>query len=417
MLQNITKKISISKNNRETSKYYHQDLKNSEKISCLRLVRSKGLKRSEFFNIINKFSNANSAIKNINDYLRQKNITKPVSIASEAEILKELEDCQKIGARIITFYEDDYPELLKEIPDPPLAFTFRGNINLIHQNIIAIIGTRNASFNGCKFAEKISRELGEENIIIASGLARGIDQAAHRAAINSGTIAVIGGGIDNIYPHENKNLYQDIIEQGLLISEYKIGSPPKANHFPQRNRIISGLSLGVVVIEAKLRSGSLITSRFALEQNREIFAVPGSPFDPRYQGTNLLIKQGAKLIENKDDILTEITEISNLKDKTNYKKLEYNDISSRIVKNNDYIKNGEEYEEKENKSQYKSFCGDDTKDISTIILNKINYAPILIQTLIDELDISAKTLNIILTELEIANKIIIANDKIHLNNN
>jgi DNA processing protein len=301
--------------------------------------------------------------------------------------------------------------------------TFKGNIDLINKNIIAIVGTRNASFNGLKFAEKISYEIGLNNIITVSGLARGIDTAAHKASLNSGTIGVIAGGIDNIYPKENANLYEEIINKGLLISENPLGTAPRSVNFPRRNRIISGLALGLVVVEATLRSGTLISARFALEQNREVFAVPGSPFDPRYEGTNNLIKQGAKLTQNSEDVLEEITKLSEYK--TNVE-ASVSDLSSNLLLESPIIydnlratkttsnSSGNIFDSKKDAPKKELFNNQKTQNIEKLILSKINYTPISIEILINELEISAKTANEVLLELELMDKIINENGKISL---
>jgi DNA processing protein len=178
-----------------------------------------------------------------------------------------------------------------------------GNIALLRKDMLAVVGARNASALGRKFAQILSRDLGEAGLVIVSGLARGIDSAAHEAALSRGTVAVVAGGVDVVYPPENESLYRAIASQGAIISEMRLGEAPQARHFPRRNRLISGLSRGVVVVEAAERSGSLITANYALEQNREIFAVPGSPLDPRAKGANRLIRDGATLIESAEDVL------------------------------------------------------------------------------------------------------------------
>jgi len=213
---------------------------------------------------------------------------------------------EKFGAEMIIAGSADYPKALAATEGAPPLITVKGNKVLLQQSCIGIVGARNASLAGMKIAGTIAENLGKANCVVVSGLARGIDTAAHKASIKTGTIAVIAGGIDSVYPPENKNLQQQIYEEGLVVAELPFGAAPKAEHFPQRNRIISGISQGVAVIEATLRSGSLITARLALEQGREVFAVPGSPLDPRAEGPNRLIKQGATLIESAEDILQNI---------------------------------------------------------------------------------------------------------------
>ncbi len=196
-----------------------------------------------------------------------------------------------------------YPQRLAEIDDAPPLLAVRGNIAALTRPMIAIVGSRNASAAGLKFAERIAHELGEAGFVIASGLARGIDAAAHRASLATGTVAVLAGGHDHIYPEQHLDLLDAILPGGAAISEMPFGWEPRAQDFPRRNRLISGLSLGVVIVEAAKRSGSLITARLALEQGREVFAVPGSPIDPRAEGTNGLLKQGATLVTEAADVL------------------------------------------------------------------------------------------------------------------
>jgi DNA processing protein len=208
-----------------------------------------------------------------------------------------------MGGGIILACEASYPLALSAIEDAPPVLSYIGHTNLLDQATVAIVGARNASLNGRKFAGKLAGELGGHNYIIASGMARGIDTGAHQGALETGTIAVLAGGLDVIYPKENEGVYNDIARRGLLVSEARLGEQPTARHFPRRNRIISGLAQAAVVVEASKRSGSLITARMAGEQGREVFAVPGFPGDPRAQGPNYLIQDGAYLIQSAEDII------------------------------------------------------------------------------------------------------------------
>ena len=185
---------------------------------------------------------------------------------------------------------------------PPILF-FKGNLDLLKKDGIGIVGTRNSSANGCAITRKISAQIGEAGFVTISGLARGVDTEAHKATLETGTIAVVAGGLDSVYPPENEKLFKQIEQQGLLLTENPIGTQPQARHFPQRNRIIAGLCVGLLVVEAAKRSGSLITAEYAAKEGREVFAVPGSPLDPRCSGTNYLIKNGACLVEGIDDIV------------------------------------------------------------------------------------------------------------------
>src|SRR6201999_1610 len=223
------------------------------------------------------------------------------------EIRREVERTERIGARYIAACEPDYPESLAAIEDAPPVMVAGRNLELLERPTVAIVGARNASMNGRKMAARLAADLGEAGFVVVSGLARGIDTEAHKAALAHGTIAVVAGGIDVVYPPENRDLQARIFDQHCIVAEAPLGTEPMARHFPRRNRIISGLAPGVVLVEAAKNSGSLITARMALEQGREVFAVPGSPLDPRAQCTNGLIRDGATLTETADDVLRVLT--------------------------------------------------------------------------------------------------------------
>ena len=223
---------------------------------------------------------------------------------------REIAAAEEFGATFLASCEDAYPPRLAEIDDAPPLIAARGNVAALARPMIALVGARNASAAGLKFAERLARDLGEAGFVIASGLARGVDAAAHRASLPTGTVAVLAGGQDRIYPEENIGLLDTLLAEGAAVSEMPLGWTPRAQDFPRRNRIISGLSLGVVIVEAAKRSGSLITARFALEQGREVFAVPGSPIDPRAEGTNGLLKQGATLVTEAADVLAAVRPIA-----------------------------------------------------------------------------------------------------------
>ena len=365
-----------------------------EKIDWIRLSRSQNIGRNTFFNLLKFFGSVEVALKNVEEFSLKGGLKKPIKLYPKEKAEQEWENCQRIGAKIVTFIDSEYPKLLKQISDPPPLITVRGNVDLLNQNIIAIVGPRNASFNGCKFAGKIVEELGSAGLVISSGMARGIDTVAHNSSLKTGTIAVVAGGIDYIYPPENRDLYYKIVESGVVISEIAYGVIPRGGNFPQRNRIISGISLGVVVAEATLRSGTLITARFAIEQNREVFAVPGSPFDPRSQGTNRLIRQGAKLITNVYDILEEIDNIRNIEEP---------DLELRDKENDNFI-------------GFEEIVPSDSEiaRVQKLIMEKINYAPVFIDELVAELQISTKIINIVCIQLELADKIENNNGKISI---
>ncbi len=279
------------------------ELNAEQRLDWLRLWRSENVGPITFGQLLARFGSARAALEAVPELARRGGRRGAIRICSAAEAEREVAATRAAGARLVALCEPDYPRPLAAIPDAPPLLAVKGHAHLFAERTIAIVGARNASAAGVRFARDISRELGQLGFVIASGLARGIDTAAHEGALESGTVAVLAGGIDVVYPAENEGLYGTIVEQGAVIAEQPVGKQPQGRHFPSRNRLISGLSLGVLVVEAALRSGSLITARMALEQNREVFAVPGSPLDPRCRGSNRLIRDGAALIETADHVI------------------------------------------------------------------------------------------------------------------
>jgi DNA processing protein len=262
-----------------------------------------------FRSLINHFGSARAALGRLPDLARRGGASRQVRICSEQDAAAEIAAGNNIGVSLVAPTEPGYPPRLALIDDAPPLLGVRGMLDLLARPMIAIVGSRNASGAGLKFAGTLARDLSDAGFVIASGLARGIDQAAHRASIDGGTIAVLAGGHDRVYPTEHEDLLETIVQSGAAISEMPLGHVPRARDFPRRNRLISGVSLGVVVVEAAHRSGSLITARIAAEQGREVFAVPGSPLDPRAAGTNDLIKQGATLTTEASDVINAVTPI------------------------------------------------------------------------------------------------------------
>jgi DNA processing protein len=274
----------------------------SERLAWLRLARTENVGPVTFASLIARFGTATAALEAV-PKLAARGGKREFVIPPESEIAHELAGLEKLGGRFLLSCEPDFPAGLAALEPPPPAIAVLGHAHLLQKDMIAIVGARNASALGRKLAWMLARELGEAGLAVVSGLARGIDAAAHDAALESGTVAVVAGGIDIVYPPENQGLYDAIRDSGVLISEMRLGEAPQARHFPRRNRLISGLSRGVVVVEAAERSGSLITADYALEQGREIFAVPGSPLDPRARGCNRLLRDGAILTESAEDVL------------------------------------------------------------------------------------------------------------------
>lgn len=284
-------------------------LTDEQRLDWLRLIRSDNVGPRTFRALVNHFGGARSALKALPDLARRGGADRPGRICSLSEAEQELDASRRREIAFIALGEPDYPPRLRMIDDPPPLIAVRGKRAALAAPMVAIVGSRNASAAGTKFAARIASDLGQAGLTIVSGLARGIDAAAHHATIETGTIAVLAGGHDHIYPPEHEDLLETILVHGAAITEMPLTWTPRGRDFPRRNRLISGLALGVVVIEAARRSGSLITARLALEQGREVFAVPGSPLDPRAEGSNGLLKQGATLVTGVADIVAVLTPI------------------------------------------------------------------------------------------------------------
>jgi DNA processing protein len=278
-------------------------LSDARRRDWLRLSRAQNVGPVTFAQLIARFGTASAALEAL-PRLVQRGGGEKARIPSIDQINSEIEALARLGGRMIASCEPDFPRGLAAAEPPPPIISVLGHVSLLQREMVAIVGARNASALGRKLATTIATEISEAGLVIASGLARGIDAAAHEGSLSNGTVAVVAGGVDNIYPPENAALYERIRAQGCIVSEMPLSQTPQARHFPRRNRIISGLSRGVVIVEASEGSGSLITANYALEQGREIFAVPGSPLDPRAKGTNRLIREGATLTESAQDVLT-----------------------------------------------------------------------------------------------------------------
>ncbi|RYB04965.1 DNA-processing protein DprA [Lichenibacterium ramalinae] len=279
-----------------------RDLDEAEALDWLRLIRSENVGPRTFKTLLDRYGSAGAALKALPG-LAKKATSRAITVCSAAEAEAEWLRARKLNIRFVALCEDAYPEALRAIDAPPPLLAVAGRVDVLARPIVGIVGSRNASATGLILTERLARGVAEAGYVVASGLARGIDVKAHMATLDTGTVAVLAGGHLHIYPSEHEGLARRICEHGALVSEMPLGWEPRARDFPRRNRIVAGLGLGVIVVEASRRSGSLITARFANEQGRDVFAVPGSPLDPRSEGTNDLIRQGATLCTSAEDVV------------------------------------------------------------------------------------------------------------------
>ncbi|MDR3180249.1 MAG: DNA-processing protein DprA [Holosporaceae bacterium] len=354
-------------------------LSQKEKLARLKIVRSGSIGPSIFWNLINSYGDGEKALQALPIIF--KSASKPVEVYSDQKVEQELENLKKIGARLVFFEDELYPPLLRTLPDPPPLLTFLGSLEkmgkFFQKNIISVVGSRNASLHAKRFCMSLCEKLSDEGVIIASGMARGIDTCAHMGSLKNGTIAVLAGGINIIYPQENTKLYEEIAATGCILTEMPYNTAMQPQLFPRRNRIIAGVSVGTVVIEAAEQSGSLITARFALEYGRDVFAVPGFPLDPRSIGCNNLLKDGAILVQSPQDIL-------------NY-------IENRKVIQQSLL---------EERPKFAAKISDhDLKKTQKKILESLNTVPITVDELISSIQIHPQEVLTALMELELANKI------------
>lgn len=275
----------------------------AERLDWVRLIRSENVGPRTFQRLLERFGSAAAALAALPDLAKRGGGKRPIKICPKSVAEDELAEAARLGSVALAWGEPGYPRLLAAIDDAPPILYARGNVSLLERSMVAMVGARNASINGRNLARRMAADLGRAGMVVVSGLARGIDTAAHEGSLASGTVAVLAGGVDVVYPPENQKLYDEVCAMGCAVAEMPPGTQPQASHFPRRNRIISGLSQGVVVLEASLKSGSLITARMAADQGRDVFAVPGHPADPRASGPNDLIRHGAVLTERAEDVM------------------------------------------------------------------------------------------------------------------
>jgi DNA processing protein len=343
-------------------------------LDRLRLIRSANIGPVTYFHLLARFGNAAAALAAI-PQLAARSGGKAPRIADLKDVAAEIDAVQRLGARYLFLGQGLYPPLLAEIDSAPPALIVRGDFSLFERPAIAIVGARNASAAACRFARDLARGLAEEGVLVVSGLARGIDSAAHQGALGGGTAGVIASGIDITYPPENKELQEQVATQGLLIAEQPPGREPLARHFPYRNRIIAGMALGTVVVEAAPKSGSLITARLAGEAGREVMAVPGSPLDPRAQGCNSLIRDGATLIQSVADVLETIRPIASMMG------------SPKVA------------------FRAEPISADASDDERGTVLNLLSHAPVQVDEIIRQSGLAPATVQTVLLELELGGKL------------
>lgn len=350
-----------------------------QRLEWLRLIRSENVGPATFRSLVNRYGGAQAALAALPELARRGG-ARALKIASASDAERELSSIERFGARLVAIGEPDYPPALAFVDAPPPLLIMRGRADVVIRNTVSIVGSRNASALGRSFARQLAQEVGEASYTIASGLARGIDAAAHEAALATGTLAVLAGGIDQVYPSEHRKLYEAICEQGAVLSEMPFGWQAQARDFPRRNRIIAGVALGVVVVEAAERSGSLITARLATENGREVFAVPGSPLDPRAAGTNALLKDGATIATNSHDIIEQLRPITTR---------DWPQSNPIIFRTND---SGEHHDEPPDSDRAR-------------LIDALGPSPVEMDVLIRETGLSPAFVHVILLELELAGRI------------
>lgn len=285
-------------------------LSDRQRLNWLRLIRTDNVGASAFRDLINRFGSAEAALAALPELALRGGAARPTRIPSEEEVRAEIRIAHRFGARFVAIGEADYPPLMRLADPPPPLLAVKGDAAVLRLPAVAVVGARNASLAGVKMARMLAAGCGAQGYAVVSGLARGIDAAAHQGSLDTGTIAVLAGGLDRPYPPENVELCAEIAARGALVSEMPFGWQPRARDFPRRNRLVAGMALGLVVVEAARRSGSLISARLAGEMGRLVFAVPGSPLDPRAAGTNGLLKDGAILVTETADILDALAPLS-----------------------------------------------------------------------------------------------------------
>ncbi len=368
-----------------------------ERLERLQLLRSPRVGPITFRQLLKKFGSARKALLALPELAARGGAKNKIKPKSKAQASEEMARVDKLGGKMIFWGEENYPQNLFVLNDAPPVITVFGQAQLILKTSISIVGTRNASANGLRFAAKIAKECGEAGYVVVSGMARGVDTAANSAAIENGSVAVLAGGADNIYPYDNRKLYYSLVDRGAIVSEMPVGLAPTARHFPRRNRIIAGLALGTVIIEAAQKSGAMITARYALEQGREVFAVPGSPNDERSRGPNELIRDGAYLVAEADDIINVLNRKKNVSERLKSRHISQAEIYSKI---DDVIS------ENENKYTTNEIKRKEEDKIREQIFDLTSYEPTPIDDIIRLLKSNAPKVQSALLEMELAGRVV-----------
>jgi len=355
----------------------------SERLAALRLARSENVGPVTFRELLRHCGSAEAALEQLPALSRRGGYRANVRICPRSDAEAELKRARDFGARVLIVGERDYPVALAALEAPPPVIYVKGDAGLLQRHCVAIVGARACSAAGIKLGKHFAAAIGRGGFVIVSGLARGIDAAAHAASLETGTVAVLGGGLDIVYPPEHDQLQRTVGERGCLVAEMPFGFTPRAQSFPRRNRIISGLSLGVLVVEAARRSGSLVTARLAAEQGREVFAVPGHPLDPRAEGTNRLLKSGATLVTEPDDVLAALAPLTHQPP-----------LGLR-----------EDPEESDNLDTQSAAPPTVTDDDRGRVLSALGPAPIDIDSLVRSTGLSSRCVQVALLELALAGRI------------
>jgi DNA processing protein len=394
-------------------------LTDQQRFDWLRLIRSENVGPRTFRALVTNCGGVGAALKALPELARRGGAKRPIRIASVEEVEKELIAARRLGVRFVAVGEPDYPPALQEIDSAPPILALRGRAATLRKAAVAIVGSRNASAAGLTFADRLARGLGQAGYVIVSGLARGIDQRAHMASLETGAVGVLAGGHGKPYPSEAVPLMERMVELGAVLSEMPIEWEPRGRDFPRRNRIVSGLALGVVVVEAARGSGSLITARFALEQNRQIFAVPGSPLDPRAHGTNDLLKQGASICTEPEDVLTALELVRS--DNLAVMREASGDAGEPLwgeqplygvdPQSTPRTQAGDEFDDA---SGAPYSAGDEAEAARERIVALLGPSPITLDELARAAEAPARTVRVVLLELEVAGRLEYSGDRVAL---